>query len=57
MADGPCTVWTLSRSGLSRLAEDSPRAAFRLVEALAGELVALVRPGIEVLIENANDLE
>ena len=57
MADGPCTVWTLSRSGLSRLAEDSPRAAFRLVEALAGELVALVKPGIDLLIENADDLE
>lgn len=57
MADGPCTIWTLSRSGLARLAEDAPRAAFRLVEAAASELVGLLRPGLETLIEHTPEPE
>ncbi len=53
LADGPCTVWTLSRSGLSRLLDDSPRAAFRLAEAVANEMVGLIKPSLDVLVENA----
>ena len=53
LADGPCTVWTLSRSGLSRLLDDSPRAAFRLAEAVAGELAGLVKPNLDLLVDKA----
>jgi CRP-like cAMP-binding protein len=52
LADGPATIWTLSRSSLSRLLEDSPRAAFRLAEAVASELVTLMRGGLDTLVEN-----
>lgn len=55
LADGPSTIWTLSRSSLSRLLEDSPRAAFRLAEAVAREAVTLVRGGLEVLVEQEPD--
>lgn len=55
LADGPCTIWTLSRSGLSRLLEDSPRAAFRLAEAVASELVTLIRTGLDTLAEQEPD--
>jgi CRP-like cAMP-binding protein len=51
LADGPCTVWLLPRSGLSRLLEDAPRAAFRLAEAVAVELSGLAREGLETLVE------
>lgn len=47
VADGPCVVWRLSRTGLARLAEDVPKAAFRLAEATAGELASLTRPGLD----------
>lgn len=57
MADGSCTIWTLSRSGLARLADDAPRAAFRLAEAVAGELVGLLRPGLETLVEHTPDAD
>jgi len=52
LADGPALVQTLSRTGLPRLADDAPRAAFRLAEAVAGELAGLVRQGIPVIVEN-----
>lgn len=52
LADGPSTVWTLSRSGLARLVEDSPRAAFRLAEAIASELVSLLKPSVDLLVEH-----
>jgi CRP-like cAMP-binding protein len=55
LADGPCTIWTLSRSGLSRLLDDSPRAAYRLAEAVAGELVGLMRASLDALIEQESD--
>ncbi len=55
LADGPCTIWTLSRSGLSRLLEDSPRAAFRLAEAVASELITLIRTGLDTLAEQEPD--
>jgi CRP-like cAMP-binding protein len=51
VADGPCTIWLLARSGLWRLADDAPRAAFRLAEAVLVELASLTRPGIEGLVE------
>lgn len=52
IAEGACTIWTLSRSGLSRLSGDAPRAAFRLAEATVTELASLTRTGIEVLVEH-----
>ena len=52
LADGPATIETLSRSGLPRLAEDSPRAAFRLAEAVACELAGLARHALDTLAEH-----
>lgn len=52
LADGPCSVQILPRSGLPRLADESPRAAFRLAEAVAGELAALARQGLDALVES-----
>ena len=49
--DGPCTIWTLSRSGFSHLVDDDPRAAFRLAEAVASELVTLMRASLDNLVE------
>lgn len=55
IADGGATVWDLPRTALPRLAEDTPRAAFRLASAVAGELSNLVRTGLDALAER--DLE
>jgi CRP-like cAMP-binding protein len=55
LAEGPCVIWTLSRSALSRLLDDSPRAAFRLAEAVAAELAALARQGADTLVEHASE--
>ena len=52
LADGPATVQVLSRSGLPRLADDAPRAAFRLAEAVASELAGLLRTAIEPVTEH-----
>lgn len=52
LADGGATIQLLSRTGLPRLADDSPRAAFRLAEAVAGELAGLVRDGLDALAEH-----
>lgn len=52
LAHGGATVWLLSRSGLPRLAEDSPRAAYRLAEAVAGELAGLMRTALDTLAEH-----
>ncbi len=49
LADGPCTLWVLSRSALSRLVDDCPRAAFRLAEAVAAELAGLARQGLDTV--------
>ena len=54
LADGPCTIWLLPRSGIARLADDAPRAAFRLAEAAVVELAALSRTGIEALVAADN---
>jgi CRP-like cAMP-binding protein len=55
LADGGCTVWTLSRSGLSRLLDDSPRAAFRLAEAVVGEAASLMRTSLDQLVRRKTD--
>jgi CRP/FNR family transcriptional regulator len=55
LASGPATVSILLRSKLPRLVEDAPRAAYRLAEAVAGELAALMRQQLEVLIEHGED--
>lgn len=49
LADGPAAIQILPRSGLPRLVEDSPRTAFRLAEAIAGELATLTRQGLDAI--------
>jgi len=51
IADGPCVIWTLPAAGLLRLLDDSPRAAFRLAEAIVRETIALMRTGLDTLAE------
>lgn len=51
LADGACTIWVLPRSGMARLLNDAPRAAYRLAEATAGELGGLLRTGTDLLSE------
>lgn len=55
LAEGPCTIWILSRSALSRLVDDCPRAAFRLAEAVAAELAGLARHGLDTLANGDPD--
>jgi len=55
IAEGPCKLWVLRRSGLSRLAEDAPHVAFRLAEAAVEELAGLTRPRIEAMAEHGGD--
>ena len=55
LAVGPCVLYTLSRSALSRLVDDAPRTAFRLAEAVAAELSALARRGADTLAEHPVD--
>lgn len=43
VAESACTLLLLPRSSFRRLADDHPRTAFRLVEAIARELADLVR--------------
>jgi len=52
LAQGPTTILLLSRSGLARLLEDAPRAAFRIAEAVAGELSGLVRQRLDTLVDH-----
>ena len=56
LADGPASIRSLARSGLPRLADDSPRAAFRLAAAVAAELASLTRPGLDALATGDADL-
>lgn len=49
LADGPCTLFTLSRSALARLVDDAPRAGYRLASAVALELAGLARQSLEPL--------
>ena len=55
LAEGACVIFVLSRSALSRLLDDSPRAAFRLAEAVAAELAGLARQSAESLVQRAPD--
>lgn len=57
LADGPVTIRSLPRSGLPRLADDSPRAAFRLAAAIASELAGLTRTGLDALAGRGVDLD
>lgn len=52
IADGPAVIEVLERAGLPRLADDAPRAAFRLAEAVASELAGLVRQGLDQTVEH-----
>ncbi|MGB0619901.1 MAG: cyclic nucleotide-binding domain-containing protein [Myxococcota bacterium] len=52
LADGDATIHLLPRTALPRLADESPRAAFRLAEAVAAELAGLVRSGLDGLAEH-----
>ncbi|MCP4908409.1 MAG: hypothetical protein GY910_25825 [bacterium] len=56
-ADGPVVVQTLLRTGLPRLMDDAPRAAFRLAEAVANELAGLLRQGLGAIVESDSDTE
>ena len=56
LADGAASIRSLSRSGLPRLADDSPRAAFRLAAAVAAELAGLTRAGLDLLATGDADL-
>ncbi len=55
VATGPAKVWLLPRAGLARLSGDAPRAAFRLAEAVAGELAGLVRQRLDSLANQGED--
>jgi CRP/FNR family cyclic AMP-dependent transcriptional regulator len=55
LAVGDCSLWILSRSSLSRLVDDCPRAAFRLAEAVAAELAGLARQGLDTLARTEPD--
>jgi CRP-like cAMP-binding protein len=54
-AEVPCRVLWLPRRAFHRVVEDSPRAAFRFVEHVLTELVAMVRPGLTRLLDDAVD--
>jgi CRP-like cAMP-binding protein len=47
IAVGPTRVLQLSRAAFLRLAEDSPRTALRLVQAIVAEFAGAVREGLE----------
>lgn len=53
LAEGDCVIFTLSRSALARLADDAPRAAFRLATAVVAELAGLARQGLDPLAEQS----
>ena len=55
VAESACSILLLRRSTFRRLAEDAPRAACRLAEAIAREAAALLRSGLEPLVRNAVD--
>lgn len=52
-ADVDCQVLMLPRASYRRLVEDFPRTACRLTEAIAADLAALLREGLDPLAENA----
>jgi CRP-like cAMP-binding protein len=46
IAESDCEFLVLTRAGFRRLAEDAPRTACRLAEAIVGELAASLRPNL-----------
>ena len=48
VAEGDCQVWVLSRTAFHRFAEDAPRAAVRVLEAVVADLAGLLRSGAEL---------
>ena len=55
VAESACSILLLRRSAFRRLADDTPRAACRLAEAIAREAAALLRAGLEPLVRNPVD--
>jgi CRP/FNR family transcriptional regulator, cyclic AMP receptor protein len=55
VAESACSILLLRRSAFRRLADDTPRAACRLAEAIARDAAALLRAGLEPLVRNAVD--
>jgi CRP-like cAMP-binding protein len=55
VAESACSILLLRRSAFRRLADDTPRAACRLAEAIAREAAALLRAGLEPLVRHAVD--
>lgn len=49
VAAEPCRVLVLSRTAFHRFAEDAPRAAVRILEAIVTDLAALLRQGVELV--------
>jgi CRP-like cAMP-binding protein len=47
VARQPARVWQLDRFAFRRLAEDAPRTACRLLEAIAAQLAHALRPALE----------
>jgi CRP-like cAMP-binding protein len=55
LAERPTRVFLLRRSAFRRLAEDMPRAACRLAEAVASELSSILRSGLDTFARPAVD--
>ncbi|HKE10090.1 MAG TPA: cyclic nucleotide-binding domain-containing protein [Myxococcota bacterium] len=55
IAESACSIFLLRRSTFRRLADDAPRAACRLAEAIARETAAFLRAGLEPLVRSAVD--
>lgn len=55
VAETASRVLLLRRSSFRRLVEDAPRAACRLAEAVATDLAALVRAGLDTIAPRAVD--
>jgi CRP-like cAMP-binding protein len=55
IAESECSIFLLRRSAFRRLADDAPRAACRLAEAIARETAAFLRAGLEPLVRSAVD--
>ena len=47
VAADPCTIQLLTRTAFHRFAEDAPRAAVRVLEAIVSDLATLLRQGLD----------
>ncbi len=47
VAEEPCTIQVLTRTAFHRFAEDAPRAAVRILEAIVADLAMLLRLRLE----------